>query len=97
MTGLRGKKNVYRCEKCHASFVTVDRDKGTTPFATSCQATPGCRGPATSKFYLVDQTQPATHEWYRASDEEAAARSPWSREHHRRGGLFLRKIETAET
>lgn len=85
-----GKKNRYTCQECGFQFVTVDKDPGTTPFMCGCQK-PGCKGTAQSEFYRVDQSLPATHEWYRASDVEARGMKPHVRQHHDMGGLLLRK------
>jgi hypothetical protein len=93
---LQGKKNVYVCEKCRGSFVTVDRDAGTTPFMTTCRATDGCKGLAQSSFYRVDQALAATYEWRRLTDAEAAQQHPASMQHHLMGGLFLRPISAAD-
>lgn len=88
----QGKKNRYRCDSCGESFVTIDRDDGTTPMATACR-NENCRARALSQFYDIDQTLPAAFEWYRASDAEVAKMKPASQYHHRMGGLFLRPIE----
>lgn len=93
---LVGKKNAYICEKCSKPIVTVDRDDGTTPFMTSCEAK-GCGGMAYSQFYRVPPGLVATHEWYRASDSEARGMKPGWREHHDMGGLFLRRIPITMT
>jgi hypothetical protein len=90
--GFKGRKNVYTCQMCGESFVTIDRDEGTTPFMTKCHED-DCIGNAQSAFYRVDQSLPATHEWYRASDVEVRTRGPGWRGHHEMGGLFLRKIK----
>lgn len=93
---LVGKKNRYTCQSCGHQYVTVDKDDGTTPFMSGCQK-PGCKGMAQSEFYRVDQSLPATHEWYRASDSEARGMKPGSRQHHDQGGLFLRKASITMT
>lgn len=91
MMSLKGQKNVYRCHTCGKSFVTVDRDGGGAPFMTGCRAG-GCKGAAESAFDPVDQTLEPQYEWYRPTDEEAAAKGRNAFEQHRKGGLFLREI-----
>ena len=90
---FQGKKNRYTCRKCSCSFVTIDRDAGTTPFITGC-GSPICDGVAFSEMYEVDQGLEATHEWFRASDADMAMKGRPRRivQHHEMGGLFLRKI-----
>ena len=92
MSSLKGKKNIYTCEECGGTFVTVDRDEGTTPFMTLCRVTAGCRGAAQSSFYRVDQSITPTHEWRRLTDSEAAEQNPGGMQHHLMGGLFLRPL-----
>lgn len=90
---LAGKKNIYVCGKCHGHIVTVDRDKGTTPFMLRCRATADCDGMMQSSLYRVfDQTIAASHEWYLPTDPaEIAALNPGSQHHVRMGGLLLRE------
>ena len=88
---LKGKKNIYTCRKCAGQIVTVDVADGTTPFTIRCRVTPNCNGIMQSAFYRVDQNLPATHEWYRKSDEAARKESPAMQHHHKMGGLFLRE------
>lgn len=92
MSGLKGKKNVYTCEACKATIITVDRDDGVTPFTTSCKRG-ACRGTMYSSLYRVDQGLVPTHEWYRSTPHEIATkRNPAAcLEHHKSGGLFLRE------
>lgn len=96
MSNLVGTKNRYTCQTCNAWYVTVDRDDGTTPFMAPCQVS-FCKGMAQSEFYRVDQSLPATHEWYRASDVEARGMKPNLRQHHDMGGLFLRRVPITMT
>ncbi len=95
MAGFQGKKNAYTCGGCGFQFVTVDTDDGTTPFLTSCQRQNDkgdrcCGGTAQSSMYRIDQSLPATHEWYRMTDGEAAKHNAAVRQHHTMGGLMLR-------
>lgn len=92
---MKGKKNIYTCEKCAGAFVTIDRDDGTTPFMTTCRATDGCNGMAQSSFYRVDQALTPAYEWRRLTDAEAAQMPAGSQHHHVMGGLFLRPIPRA--
>lgn len=89
---FKGKKKRYYCDRCGREFITIDRDEGTTPFITSCQNEDPCTGSAYSQLYRIDQSLTPTHEWYRATDDEAMKMKLHSREHHGMGGLFLRKI-----
>lgn len=93
---LVGKKNRYTCQECNSYYITVDKDDGTTPFMAPCQAR-FCDGMAQSEFYRVDQSLPASHEWYRANDVEARGMKPHMRQHHDMGGLFLRKASVTMT
>ena len=91
---LQGKKNVYTCTTCGFDFVTIDRDVGTTPFATDCKNPKGCKGWAQSSFYGVRQTLPATYEWYAPGPAEIRdIIKPGVLQHIAMGGLLLRKIE----
>lgn len=58
--GFQYRKNAYVCAAGHTT-ITVDRDRGTTPFIIPC---PRCKADAQSKFYRVDQASQPTHEWY---------------------------------
>ncbi len=96
MDQFQGKKNGYICQDCGCRIVTVDRDAGVTPFSIGCRRG-CCKGLMYSSFYRVPQDLEASWEWYRAEDGEVRAMPPGCWEHHRQGGLFLRKIaETAE-
>lgn len=96
MTNLVGKKNRYTCQKCNSYYITIDKDDGTTPFMAPCQVRL-CDGMAQSEFYRVDQSMPATHEWYRAGDIEARSMKMHLCQHHDWGGLFLRKASVPMT
>lgn len=93
---LVGKKNRYTCQACNSHYITVDRDDGTTPFMAPCQVS-FCKGMAQSEFYRIDQSLPASHEWYRATAAEARGMKPNSRQHHDMGGLFLRRASVTMT
>lgn len=90
---LQGCKNSYTCDRCGASFVTVDRDEGITPFMTNCVNYPECKGTSISAFYRVDQTAEPTHEWYRPDRIEYGRLSLATKDHVNRGGLLLRRIQ----
>ena len=86
-----GRKNIYTCEKCGGHIVTVDTDKGVTPFMIACQADPECNGAMTSNFYRCDPSLIADYEWYRP--QTAAGLDRHSLEHVLKGGLLFRKLE----
>lgn len=85
------KKNIYDCGT-HET-VTVDRFIGTTPMMIKC---PTCGRPATSRWYKVDQSLVATHEWTQPSPEEMKKMGREMTIHLLRGGLDLKKIATPE-
>jgi len=87
-----GRKNIYVCDTCRGHIVTVDRDKGVTPFAILCRATKGCGGLMQSSMYRVfDQRIRAGFEWYEPTETELVTESPATRAHVARGGLLLRE------
>ena len=101
----KGKINVYTCSNNHKT-VTIDVDNGTTPMFLRCET---CGLMGASAMYMCDQDLTPTHEWYRMKDElEVAVESKnfsvhnklhWDNvrlgflDHHRKGGLFIRKIK----
>lgn len=88
--GFKGKKNIYTCDKCKGHVVTVDVDRGVTPFMIECKATLDCKGMMKSSMYRVfDQDMRADYEWYRPSAIEVV--KPHLRHHIEQGGLLLRK------
>lgn len=84
--------NVYTCKVGHR-IVTVDRQKGVTPFIIGCKH-PSCAERATSNFYRVDRGLTPTHEWYRPSLREYETLDPHSKDHVSNGGLLLREIDS---
>lgn len=93
--GFLGKKNVYMCD-CGYGFVTLDADKGTTPFMTGCLRE-GCNNLARSFMYQVPQeilasVEPAA-EWYRPGFADLRLMSANTQNHVRNGGLILRKLD----
>ncbi len=84
------RRNIYTCDTCRGEIVTVDIDKGVTPFMISCRATPGCKGFMQSSFYHCDPSRVAQFEWYRPETIDEFA--PETQEHVRKGGLLLRPI-----
>lgn len=69
--GFKGKKNIYTCDKCKGHVVTVDVDRGVTPFMIECKSTLGCKGMMRSSMYRVfDQDMRPDFEWYRPSAVE---------------------------
>ncbi|MCK1407638.1 hypothetical protein [Bradyrhizobium sp. 76] len=88
--GFQGKKNIYVCEKCKGHIVTVDIDRGVTPFTIDCKATVFCDGWMKSSMYRVfDQSMKASFEWYRPTAIEVL--SPGAQHHVDQGGLLIRK------
>jgi hypothetical protein len=88
--GFKGKKNIYTCDKCKGHIVTVDVDRGVTPFMTNCKATLNCKGMMTSSMYRVfDQNMRADYEWYRPSAIKVL--KPHIKQHVEQGCLLLRK------
>lgn len=87
--GFRGKKNIYVCLKCKGHIVTVDLERGVTPFMLRCRATVSCDGDMQSSMYRVfDQEIRADHEWYRPTAAEVLTAR--EREHVEKGGLLIR-------
>ncbi len=89
VTGHR-RLNLYTCVACRGEVVTIDTDKGVTPFMISCRATPGCRGFMRSSFYHCDPARVAQFEWYRP--ETIKGLDPATIEHVMKGGLLLRPL-----
>jgi len=99
-----GKKNAYHCDKCGAWLITIDIDKGVTPFSMQCKverwgvnAHYRCEGTLLSNFYPPEPWPPNVSsipewEWYRPSKEEIQGYKPEYQEYYRQGGLKLRKI-----
>ena len=84
------RKNVYTCDTCRGEVVTIDTDKGVTPFMISCRATPGCKGFMYSGFYRCAPSRVAQFEWYRPETIEGF--DPATQEHVMKGGLLLRPL-----
>jgi hypothetical protein len=91
---FQGKLNRYTCRECGGAFVTIDRDDGVTPFMTGCQMRVGCKGPAQSALYRVEQSLRPTHEWYRPTVLEHLR--PGERQHVEMGGLLLRRVDQGD-
>lgn len=103
------RENLYKCGQCGGYTVTVDVDKGTTPFSLGCLAKGGepgsnvCAGIAYSSMYpkspRPEYVPAPAWEWYRASEAEVKRlekQAPGCKEHHEMGGLFLRKRTDAK-
>lgn len=108
MSSNVGKKNQYCCISCNRVIVTVDKNRGTTPFVIGC-VFPDCDGEMRSGFYHEGfQKLTPKWEWFKPNDkeleritaEQAQELPPSWREglifanqaHRERGGLFLRRI-----
>ena len=87
----KGEKNGYTCQKCNGQIITVDIDDGVTPFIIGCRATKGCDGLMYSAFYSIPQSLPAQYEWFKP--KKLKGYDAAMREHIRKGGLGMRKIQ----
>lgn len=92
-----GDKNLYRCQKCGKSIVTIDLDEGVTPFMIECRATLGCDGDMYSSLYKLNPLQkaiPPSYEWFKPtsfdhySEEGRERMKEWVAQ----GCLDIRKI-----
>mgnify|MGYP005831713865 CR=1 FL=1 len=92
---LKGRENVYTCQKCGGYTVTVDADEGTTPFMIGCRAKGigVCDGTAYSAFYPEGPRPkhiPApAWKWVRPTGEAYEKLSPAMKEYVDMGGLEL--------
>lgn len=95
LDGLDGgrRRNIYLCEACRGSYVTVDVDPGVTPMFMRCYATEGCTGTAHSTMYTGNPTADPTLEWYRPTTTKG--QNPAMVDHLRQGGLAHRAAPTA--
>jgi hypothetical protein len=88
--------NIYTCNKCKKSIITVDIVDGIIPFMIGCKATENCNGDMYSSFYQVDQSLIPQYEWYRPSIEEykhcSKLHQDFMKRHIEDGGLDIRKI-----
>lgn len=84
--------NRYDCNACGGHIITIDRDKGVTPFAIECHATAHCQGDMYSSFYQGAVGAP-TFEWRKPTPVEYAAMSAAGRHHVDQGGLNLHRIQ----
>lgn len=93
--------NVYICQRCGTYTVTVDVDKGVTPFMIGCQnGTTDCTGDAYSQMY-PSGPKPAwipepQWEWYKPTGEAYDKLSLAMKEHIDNGGLNIRRRTDAE-
>lgn len=105
----RGRINIYACggmssemiggqivvkeSKTVHETVTIDRDRGTTPFMIDCRHN-GCKNIAYSQFYpLKAALREPTHEFYKPDKKEMKTLDPATFDHCQRGGLLLREIQ----
>lgn len=84
--------NRYTCQTCGGSIITIDRDKGVTPFMLLCRAKAGCNGHMYSSFYRGVQGKP-TFEWRKPTSAELAKSSLAMQQHFEQGGLDIHPIE----
>lgn len=90
MTDLE-RRNKYTCQKCKRHVITVDRDKGVTPFMILCVY--DCGGMMHSSFYRVDTDEKPRFEWYKPKRSKYKKLSPGEIDHCKRGGLLMREIK----
>lgn len=87
---MRGKLNRYTCQKCGDGIVTVDVDKGTTPFMLGCRATAGCEGMMQSACYRVAESEgPPAFAWRKPTRAEYKGASAAMKQHFDMGGLDI--------
>lgn len=88
-------ENAYHCGTCGRNTVTIDVHPGVTPIFTTCRATSGCTGQATSSGYPTaprpDNLPAPAWEWYRPGCMEYAHLNRDRRDHVDKGGLLLRR------
>lgn len=85
------KKNAYRCEgETSHTTITIDRDKGVTPFMTKC---PVCEATTVSSMYRVAQSMEPTHEWFRPPADKWHTYKAHTQLHLSIGGLILEEIK----
>ena len=91
---FKPRLNAYDCPFCGKATVTLDTAEGVTPFMIDCEATPGCKGMAQSRFYNVKEEEglTPTHEWFEPTPEEARRYSDGMKEYFKKGGLAFRPI-----
>ena len=88
---MERRLNIYDCQKEGHETVTIDRDKGVTPFMIGCPVK-DCGGFSHSRFYTVSDDEVPTHEWYIPDQLEKESLSSPTLEHVKKGGLLLREI-----
>ena len=89
---LQYMKNIYTCQKCNYKIVTIDRDKGTTPFLIGCKKA-GCNSMMESSIYKPVHNLDPKYEWYKPTVEEFRTLDNTTAAHVELGGLLLREIE----
>lgn len=87
-----GRKNLYTCDQCKGTCVTIDRDEGTTLPKVACVVKKNCKGTMDSSAYVCDASRAPTHEWYRPLRSEYAGLDEGTKIHVGSGGLLLREI-----
>ena len=87
----KGRKNLYRCQACRESIVTLDLDEGTTPMFLGCHVTPKCKGLMASTMYRNPQGLPHQYEFFRPASLDGYG--PDMLEHLEKGGLSFRRRE----
>ena len=94
-THLKGKYNMYICQKCHGHVFCIDEDHGVTPFGINCKSVHDdtCDGMMQSICYklpqeILSRAQPAlAFRWRRPSYAEFIKLDKGYRDHIFRGGL----------
>lgn len=85
------KKNVYICQKCKGKIITIDKDKGVTPFMIECKVNKNCDGTMYSSFYQVIQLLKPEFEWFKPKSYDGY--SEFMIKHFENGGLDIRRIK----
>lgn len=89
----KGETNLYRCERCNGTIVTIDRDDGTTPMMLRCRARIDCDGMMQSSWYQGMADLVPSFEWRKPTKNEYRKMSAAMRDHVDMGGLDLYPIE----
>ena len=89
------KKNIYKCKVCKHRIVTIDRDKGTTPFLIGCTKE-NCKGLMQSNMYRPSHNLDPEYEWYYPTSKQIKNLDPVTKNHVESFGLLMRKIGEEE-
>ena len=87
----RGTVDRYECEKCGCVMHTTYKDKGVTPFATSCRECGGLMRHTKTFSKEVVPTHIKVINWYRPTLKQVLKMPDGIVEHILNGGLILEK------